>query len=342
MRYFIIVKLFEKGYFLIYFAYICDGSGTNQSKANKLLTNPNYHMQRKYSKRGNEECGVRGGLQFGIIECRYFPKPTHQSKAIELIYINKGEGICFAGNSVTQFLPGELFFFSASTSHYLKSSQQFYDPNYPLRCGATYLRFNEGILPAEYSSLIDCNNISNLVKSSERGIKWKSDVVNQEIVKEIEMMEQLPGLERYIQLLRVLNRLGQMIDSGEMISGERTEESMNSYDGAYKDVIEYLSHNFHRNITLDELADYTSMNRTALCRHFRSHAGRSIFDFLLDFRINYTKQLLSTTMLPIAEIAQSAGFNNLPNFNVQFRRIVDCTPGEYRINHRVAAVAPIE
>ncbi|MFI3303470.1 MAG: AraC family transcriptional regulator [Rikenellaceae bacterium] len=287
------------------------------------------HNQRKPT---NYSGGQNCGFQFGIIECRYFPKPTHFINTMELIYVNKGEGICFAGDGITQFLPGELFFFGTTTSHYLRSAPQFYDPNYPLRCGATYLRFGEGALPADYASLLDCSNISLLIENAERGIRWRSKFIGKDIVDEIEKMEQMPGLDRYICLLRVLNKLGQIIDNGEMIARERSEQSLNSNDVAFKRVIGYISHNFHRNITLDELADYTDMNRTALCRHFRSHAGRSIFEFLLNFRIDFTKQQLKTTNLTISEIAQSAGFHNLPNFNVQFKRIEGCTPSEYRLH----------
>ncbi len=296
-------------------------------------------MQRYHPKRRSETEGVSGGFQFGIIECRYFPKPTRQKRCFELIYISKGEGLCFAGDEITQFHPGELLFFSDSTPHYLKSSKQFYDPSYPLRCGAISLKFNKGVLPFEYSSLQDCSNINRLIENSRRGIRWRSNHIDGEIVREIESMEQLPGLERYIQLLRVLNKLGEMIDLGEMIACERSEESLHSYDGAYQQVLEYISHNFHNNITLDELAEVTSMNRTALCRHFRGHANRSIFEYLLEFRINYAKQMLITTALPIAEIAQGAGFHNLPNFNVQFKRSTGLTPGEYRCHNRAACEA---
>ncbi|MFI3306647.1 MAG: AraC family transcriptional regulator [Rikenellaceae bacterium] len=294
-------------------------------------------MQKNQPKRRIEVTGVSNGFQFGIIECRYFPKPTQQRRCFELLYINKGEGLCFAGDQITQFLPGELLFFGVDTPHYLKSAKQFYAPNYPLRCGATSVKFNEGVLPSEYSSLLDCDNINHLIKSSQRGIRWHSNSINSQIVSDIESMEQLPGLERYIQLLRVLNKLGEMLAAGdgEMISTARSEESLHTYDGAYQHVIEFISHNFHRNITLDELAEHTKMNRTALCRHFRGHAGRSIFEYLLEFRLNYAKQMLQTTNLPIAEIAQSAGFNNLPNFNVQFKRSTTITPGEYRIRNYV-------
>lgn len=249
---------------------------------------------------------------------------------MELVYINKGEGLCFAGDGITPFRPGELFFFCSNIPHHLKSAPQFYEPNYPLRCGSTYLQFSEGILPAAHHSLDEWRNINRLIKSAERGIKWSAKSIDKSIVKQIEMMELLHGFERMVRLFEVLNYLGQRVDEGENIATPKSSWVRDSSDGPYREVIEYITHNFHRNITLDVLAEHTNMNRTALCRHFKSHSGRSIFDFLLEFRINYAQQLLRTTHLPIAEIAQSAGFNSLPNFNVQFKSISRCTPGEFR------------
>ncbi len=271
------------------------------------------------------------GFRFGITECRYFPKRLHHLPQMELVYINKGEGLCFAGDGITSFRPGELFFFSTNIPHHFKSAAQFYEPNYPLRCGSTYLLFGDGVLPSNYRSMDECANIGRLIRSAEQGLKWSVKAIDRVMIKQIEEMELLHGFERMMRLYEVLNYLGQRVDEGETIASQKSSKARESGDKAYRDVVEYITHNFHRNITLDELADHTEMNRTALCRHFKSRADRSIFDFLLEFRIKHAQQLLLTTHQPIAEVAQGSGFNNLPNFNVQFKSISGCTPGEYRL-----------
>ncbi len=277
------------------------------------------------------ENNTDNGFRFGIMECRYFPKRLHFHPEMELVYINKGEGLCFAGDGIKQFVPGDLFFFSANISHYFKSAPQFYASNYPLNCGSTYLQFKEGVLPADYINMPGCNNIHKLIKTAEQGFKLSREKVTPQIVERIEMMEQQRGFVRLINLYSLLNELGSMLDQGEYIATDLTAKSRQAGDGIYRSVLEYITHNFHDNITLDDLASNAGMNRTALCRHFRGRAGRSIFDFLLEFRITYARQQLVTTHLPISEISMESGFNNLPNFNVQFKRLTGCTPGEYRL-----------
>lgn len=271
------------------------------------------------------------GFRYGMMECRYFPRRMHFHPEMELVYINKGEGLCFAGDGITQFKPGELFFFSSNISHYFRSAPQFYAPNYPLKCGSTYIQFKEGILPADYRSMPGCNNISKLIIGANQGLKWNTKDIDTSVIQQIEQMELMHGFDRLIQLFDVLNKLGQRVDKSSTIASSHTSNSKHYSDSAYKKVLEYITHNFHQTITLDELAEYADMNRTALCRHFRSRAERSIFDFLLEFRITYARQQLISTHLPISEIAVESGFNNLPNFNVQFKRLTGCTPGEYRL-----------
>ncbi len=271
------------------------------------------------------------GFRFGITECRYFPKKLHFHPEMEIVYINKGEGLCFVGDGITQFRPGDLFFFSSNISHYFKSAPQFYASNYPLNCGSTYIQFREGVLPSDYTSMPGCSNIKHLLVAADRGLKWDRVEVDDEIIKKIEMMEQEQGFERLISLYNVLNNLGEIVNRGTSIATDLTSKSRIGGDSTYRSVLEYIAQNFQKNITLDELAANAGMNRTALCRHFRGRANRSIFDFLLEFRITYARQQLISTHLPISEIAIESGFNNLPNFNVQFKRLTQCTPGEYRM-----------
>lgn len=280
-----------------------------------------------------DSCATDDGFRFGIMECRYFPKRLHFHPEMEVVYINKGEGLCFAGDGITTFAPGDLFFFSSNISHYFKSAPQFYAANYPLKCGSTYLQFREGVLPADYLRMPGCSAVSKLIITAERGVKWCAKDIDPQIVSMVEAMEQMVGFERIMNLYRVIEGLGRNVNFGSTIASELTANSRMSGDGAYRSVMEYITHNFHKNITLDELASNAGMNRTALCRHFRGRANRSIFDFLLEFRITYARQQLITTRLPISEISMESGFNNLPNFNVQFKRLTGCTPGEYRLRN---------
>ncbi len=269
-------------------------------------------------------------VKYGSIECRYFPMPTRgMPYEVELIYINRGEGICFAGDGIAPFNTGDVLLFGGHIPHYLRSAPQFYRPQFPLKCGSTYIRFNHDILPAKLYAVKECTAIGELIAAAQHGLRWSADSIDRRIVAQIEMMEQLNGFERLLQLYDLLNKMGGMLDRATKIASDRVVAPQ-AKSKICSSTIEYIIKNFNQHITLEELAQNAQINKTALCRHFKLHAGLSIFDFLLELRIEYAKAQLRTTKLTISEVAAEAGFNNLPNFNVQFKRLTGCTPGEYR------------
>ena len=76
------------------------------------------------------------------------------------------------------------------------------------------------------------------------------------------------------------------------------------------------------------------MNPSALCRHFRQRAGKTLFAFLAGIRLENACRLLQETQLPVSAIAWETGFAKLSHFNRQFKALTGQTPGEYQKNVR--------
>ena len=58
--------------------------------------------------------------------------------------------------------------------------------------------------------------------------------------------------------------------------------------------------------------------------------GRTIKEYQCLLRLRRAEQLLTETDLPIAEIAQRAGFSDVFYFSKVFHREKGCTPRDYR------------
>lgn len=78
------------------------------------------------------------------------------------------------------------------------------------------------------------------------------------------------------------------------------------------------------------LADKVHMTEEGLSRYFRQRTRKSISEVIQEIRIGEAKRLLLQTDLQIGSIAYDCGFQNLSNFNRQFRKIATLTPAEYR------------
>lgn len=90
--------------------------------------------------------------------------------------------------------------------------------------------------------------------------------------------------------------------------------------------------NFARNISLDELALYAGMNKSAFCTFMKRHTGYTFSKYMNELRLNRAVERIKYSDENIAEIAFSVGFSNVTYFNSLFRSRFGCTPKELREN----------
>ena len=73
------------------------------------------------------------------------------------------------------------------------------------------------------------------------------------------------------------------------------------------------------------------MTKTAFCKYFKKRTNKTYFEFLNELRIAHACKLLREDIdKSIADIAFDSGYNNMANFNRQFRLIKNVTPTEYK------------
>lgn len=95
-------------------------------------------------------------------------------------------------------------------------------------------------------------------------------------------------------------------------------------------VRKYISEHYAEEITRDDLAKLVYLNPDYLSRMFRTETGESLSNYLIRYRIEKAKELLSNTNSPINQIACDVGYTNFSYFAKIFRKYAQCTPNEYR------------
>lgn len=95
---------------------------------------------------------------------------------------------------------------------------------------------------------------------------------------------------------------------------------------------EYIHTNYASNITLGDLCNLVNLNRTSLNQKFKQQFSYTCMEYLLNYRLKISQELLSNTNMKIDEIAQNCGFKYDTYFIRQFTQKLGISPAAYRKN----------
>ena len=96
----------------------------------------------------------------------------------------------------------------------------------------------------------------------------------------------------------------------------------------------YIDLHFKEQLTLEQLAEESHMNKFYLSHAFKREFGVSPINYMISRRIEESKYLLAETDLSMSQIAQLLGFSSLSYFSQVFRRTQSISPKEYRQNSK--------
>lgn len=96
------------------------------------------------------------------------------------------------------------------------------------------------------------------------------------------------------------------------------------------DVKNFISQNHSRPIKLDDIAQEVCVSKNYLNILFKKVTGKTVMQFLHEFKIHKAKYLLVNTYFNINEIAQQLGYYDQFHFSKVFKKTTGISPSEYR------------
>lgn len=98
-----------------------------------------------------------------------------------------------------------------------------------------------------------------------------------------------------------------------------------------KRAISYITANYPKKISLEDLSRHCSISKQQLIRYFKDTFNTTPLNYITDFRIARAKELLYySPQLTIKEVAAELGFDNQHYFTRVFSKINNETPTQYR------------
>ncbi len=97
-----------------------------------------------------------------------------------------------------------------------------------------------------------------------------------------------------------------------------------------KKIVTYIEGHYAEKITLRSISEQIFLSPEECSRYFKRIIGTSLFQFIGQYRIKKSVDLLLNTELSIAEVAQRCGFSTQSYYTASFKKIKGCTPNQYR------------
>ena len=247
----------------------------------------------------------------------------HQHEEIQISLIVAGSGSIIIGDSINTFEENDILVIGSNIPHVFKS-----DYNDASKSLMLTLFFTRNSFGDDFFSISDLAELQKFFSETGHGIKVLSK--KQEIIYLFKELKQQNRIERISSLLRILNYIQQA--ERQRLSSFVYQKKYTDVEGKrMNDVYQYAMANYREAISLEEVALKANMSKNAFCRYFKKRTNKTFFQFLIEIRVeNAGKMLFKNREMPVAEVSELCGFQNISNFNRKFKEIKGVTPTAYR------------
>lgn len=112
--------------------------------------------------------------------------------------------------------------------------------------------------------------------------------------------------------------------------GKASESSNPAHLERLKTAVNYIEAHYQEPIRIQDAALECGYSESHFMRWFKQMTGTSFIRYLNRYRLEHAFSKLRTTEKTVLEISEESGFDNLSNFNRQFKKQFGVTPRELR------------
>ncbi|SFZ93466.1 AraC-type DNA-binding protein [Flaviramulus basaltis] len=254
-----------------------------------------------------------------------FDFPIHFHPEYELNFILNGKGVLrVVGDSVEELSNIDLVLVGSYVKHGWENHNCKNTPIYEMT-----FQFNDSIFDEKLLSLRMFNEINDMFKRANHGIKFSKET-SKKLMPKIITLTKIDTVDEFIKFLNILQEMA-VSKSQRLLSS-----SSSNVDGEYensiriKKVYEFIQENFTRKISLSEISELINMSPVSFNRFIKKRTGKTFVEYVNDTRLSFASRWLIETDMSIGEISFKCGYNNITHFNRQFKKAKKSTPSEFR------------
>ncbi len=251
----------------------------------------------------------------------------HSHEFLELVYICEGSGRYRIGTQTGVLQAGDYFVVDYDTYH------EYVSPKGDLTL--INCLFRPEIIDKAFSQVSSFNSLCERYFLEVAGRKINGPTANQVFHDEGDigvlcqkfLSEYEKGLEGYLEILRcALCEI--IVKTVRQVGSERRVSPFTEF------ALERIEDRFAERLTLQELCAEKHFSVSYASARFETDVGMTFTAYLQNKRIEAACRLLTTTALPVTEIAMMVAYGNIRLFNMIFKRILGIPPLQYRKKSR--------
>lgn len=297
-----------------------------KDKAEASIIKTDYTMK-ELEKHGTEDfpvlisCGLTLSLERGIVS-------WHWHDDFELTYIVSGHFQFSVNDDVFLLGPGEAVFLNSRVLHQVKPVKNETPVYYSYA-------FSPELISESMHSLIAAKYILPLMHNEDfpyhifrNQIPWEECCLSH--IHALNRVADESTFEREFMILHYLQAV--FIDLIQNLP-QICIASPHSRHREYFDVMQmmlYIKGHFAEQVSLSDIAAAANISKSSCNRIFHRTLKMTPFAFLLEYRINQSKELLCQSTTSITDIAYSCGFHDVSYYCKIFRKLTGFSPQKYR------------
>ena len=269
-------------------------------------------------------------LYYSTAEPSKRPYREHHHTELELSLVVSGSGTYTVKDRQYDIRPGDVFLFGTHEEHYITDISE--------KITLMNLHFEPRFIWASQGELFDAKYLKIFFDRSE-SFKNRLDRSNpatdkiRRLIVELgsELESRGPEFELMAKV-KLLTILVLLIREYDYVNTERSYSESAKFHGV-SSAMKYLDENLEKDLTLDELAARSGLNKTYFITLFKRLNGVTPWEYITARRIERAVMLLKGDG-NIMSVARKCGFNSASNFNRAFRKATGLTPSEWKKRHQ--------
>ncbi|WP_047049522.1 helix-turn-helix domain-containing protein [Vibrio mexicanus] len=242
------------------------------------------------------------------------------------------KGNYYAGDAIGPITHNSLLLYGPGLPHMLAGSFGSDDSEIVEDHQTIILWFSHQWLVRLQALIPEARQLKRLLENSAYGLSFSPET----IAKVASTMKEMGPMSRQYQAAKVIEILVTLSDDHKVqkLASSPYYIKPPSEDTEHNQRIErasrYIEKHYGEPIKIVDVCKLLHISESSAYRLFEKHYGVSFSDHLKQYRVGKACELLASTQYPIALVAEKTGFNNLSNFNRQFKGLKDMTPTQFR------------